>query len=139
MPTVSGIIETALYVSDLAVSGSFYETVLGFRQLMAEDRMLAYSVSDRQVLLLFLRGGSTQPSPMHGGLIPSHDAHGTQHLAFAISPGSLAAWRRHLSDHGITPESELNCGDGSPGDSLYFRDPDGHSLELITPGCWPIY
>jgi len=36
-------------------------------------------------------------------------------------------------------ESELNCGDGSPGDSLYFCDPDGHFLELITPGCWPIY
>jgi hypothetical protein len=25
------------------------------------------------------------------------------------------------------------------GASLYSRDPDGHLLELITPGCWAIY
>ena len=139
LPSVNGIIESALYVGDLTVSGSFYETVFGFRQLMAEDRMRAYSVSDRQVLLLFLRGGSTHPSPMHGGLIPPHDAHGTQHLAFAISPGEHTAWRKHLLFHGLAVESKLNCGDGGPGDSPYFRDPDGHSLELITPGCRPIY
>ena len=23
------------------------------------------------------------------------------------------------------------------GTSLYFRDPDGHSLEVATPGLWP--
>ena len=139
MPALNGIIETSLYVGDLERSGSFYETVFGFALLMAEDRMRAYSVSDRQVLLLFLRGASAQPSPLHGGLIPPHDAYGTQHLAFAVSPESFAPWREHLLSHGVAVESELNCGDGGPGDSLYFRDPDGHSLELITPGCWPIY
>jgi catechol 2,3-dioxygenase-like lactoylglutathione lyase family enzyme len=25
------------------------------------------------------------------------------------------------------------------GESLYFRDPDNHVLELATPGIWPIY
>lgn len=139
MPTVSGIIESALYVGDLEVSGSFYESVFGFKPLRTEDRMRAYSVSDRQVLLLFRRGGSVRPSPLHGGLIPPHDGRGTQHLAFAIPPETLASWREHLLACGIAIESEVNCGDGGPGDSLYFRDPDGHSLELLTPGCWPIY
>ncbi len=73
MPTVTGVIETALYVDDLERSGRFYEEIFGFRLLMAEERMRAYSVADRQVLLLFKTGGSTRPSPMHGGLIPPHD------------------------------------------------------------------
>jgi len=25
------------------------------------------------------------------------------------------------------------------GHSIYFRDPDGHLLELATPGLWAIY
>jgi len=24
-------------------------------------------------------------------------------------------------------------------ESLYFRDPDGHLLEVVTPGIWPNY
>lgn len=138
-PNLNGVIETSLYVGDLEKSGAFYETVFGFQPLLADDRMRAYSVADKQILLLFVRGGSAAPSPLHGGLIPPHDGFGTQHLAFAVSPEELPAWRAHLQTHGIAIESELNCGDGGPGDSLYFRDPDGHSLELITPGCWPIY
>jgi hypothetical protein len=25
------------------------------------------------------------------------------------------------------------------GEALYFRDPDGHLLEVVTPGIWNIY
>ncbi len=140
MPSVTGVVETALYVDDLERSGRFYEAVFGFRPLMAEERMRAYSVADRQVLLLFKKGGSTQPSPMHGGVIPPHDGRGTLHLAFAIPPEEVAPWQRQLEENGVALESRVHCGDDSPqGDSLYFRDPDGHLIELITPGCWPIY
>ena len=140
MPNVNGVIETALYVEDIERAGRFYEGLFGFRLLMEEERMKAYSVADRQVLLLFKVGGSTQPSPMHGGLIPPHDGRGTLHLAFAISPEDLDDWRRTLRERGIALESDLHCGDDKPGgESLYFRDPDGHLIELITPGCWPIY
>lgn len=140
MPAVTGVVETALYVDDLERSGRFYEGVFGFRLLMAEERMRAYSVADRQVLLLFKTGGSTQPSPMHGGVIPPHDGRGTLHLAFAIAPEGIEPWKRQLEEKGVALESEVHCGDDRPlGDSLYFRDPDGHLIELITPGCWPIY
>ena len=140
MPKVNGVVETALYVDDLARSGQFYRDVFGFPQLMAEERMQAYSVADQQVLLLFQKGGSTQPSPMHGGLIPAHDGLGRLHLAFAIGADEVADWEAHLRAKEIELESKVHCGDDKPeGDSLYFRDPDGHLLELITPGCWTIY
>ncbi len=140
MPTVTGVVETALYVDDLEHSGRFYEEVFGFRLLMSEDRMRAYSVADRQVLLLFKVGGSMKPSPMHGGVIPPHDGRGTLHLAFAIAPAEVEPWKKHLGEKGVALESQVHCGDKrSLGNSLYFRDPDGHLIELITPGCWEIY
>jgi catechol 2,3-dioxygenase-like lactoylglutathione lyase family enzyme len=42
-----------------------------------------------------------------------------------------------LAEHGVGIESEVQWDLG--GTSLYFRDPDGHSVELATPGVWPIY
>ena len=140
MPSATGVLETALYVDDLERSGRFYEGVFGFRLLLSEDRMRAYSIADKQVLLLFKVGGSTQPSPMHGGLIPPHDGRGTLHLAFAIAPAEIGSWKQQLEEKGVALESQVHCGDDRPqGDSLYFRDPDGHLIELITPGCWEIY
>ena len=140
MPSVNGVIETALYVDDLERSGRFYEEVFGVRLLMAEDRMRAYSVADKQVLLLFKVGGSTQPTEMHGGIIPPHDGRGRLHLAFAISPDEIEPWKRQLEGKGVDLKSQVHCGDDSPhGDSLYFSDPDDNLIELITPGCWGIY
>ena len=43
--------------------------------------------------------------------------------------------RRICGDTGIEVESRVNWARG--GTSLYFRDPDGNSLEVATPGLWP--
>lgn len=144
MPTVKGIAETALYVDDLERSGRFYETVLGFGPAMIdEDRMRALPVPGDQVLLLFKKHGSTEPTQMPGGAIPPHDGDGHLHLAFRMDAADVDAWKQHLQAQGIALESEVTCDDtgGGPGGgtSLYVRDPDGHLLELITPGCWTVY
>ena len=39
--------------------------------------------------------------------------------------------------HGIEIESRATWRFG--GRSLYFRDPEGHALELVTPGTWETY
>jgi catechol 2,3-dioxygenase-like lactoylglutathione lyase family enzyme len=56
-------------------------------------------------------------------------------VAFAIPFGELRAWEDHLRSRDITVESRVGWPAG--GTSLYFRDPDGHSLEVATPGLWP--
>jgi catechol 2,3-dioxygenase-like lactoylglutathione lyase family enzyme len=135
---VDGILETALYVSDLDRSAAFYARVFGF-ETIADDspRMRALAVPGRQVLLLFKAGASGEGSRIPGGYIPGHDAAGIQHLAFAIGAGELSTWEERLRGLEVTIESRVRWSRG--GTSLYFRDPDGHSIELVTPGCWEIY
>jgi catechol 2,3-dioxygenase-like lactoylglutathione lyase family enzyme len=87
------------------------------------------------VLLLFKRGETLEPVQVTGGVIPPHNGSGPHHIGFAISPDSYDAWRRHLEESAITIESEAQWPKG--GRSLYFRDPEGHLVELITPGIWP--
>ncbi len=136
-PRVSHVMETSLYVADLDRSQQFYARVFGFELFMHDERMCSLGVPGGQVLLLFRRGAAAEPSPTPGGIIPAHDGNGALHLCFAIPRGELGAWERHLAAAGITLESRVVWGRG--GESLYFRDPDGHSLEVATPGLWPNY
>ncbi len=134
-PRVSGVMETSLYVGDLDAAQAFYERLFGFEPFLADERMRALGVPGGQVLLLFRRGGSVEPSPAPGGMIPAHDAAGRQHLCFAIPWMALDDWRRHLAEQNVPLESTVSWP--GRGTSLYFRDPDGHSLEVATPGLWP--
>lgn|SRR6185437_3023235 len=134
-PRVSGIMETSLYVADLDAAQAFYQRLFGFEVFLSDQRMRALGVPGGQVLLLFRHGGSVQPSPAPGGMIPPHDARGQQHVCFAIPWMALADWERHLAEQGVALESRVNWP--GRGRSLYFRDPDGHSVEVATPGLWP--
>jgi len=120
-----------LYVEDLARSARFYENVFGFRVISNfPPRGCALEAGARQVLLLFLKDGSRSTSTPHCG-------DGELHLAFAIRREELAAWERWLDANGIAIEEKRAWELG--GQSLYFRDPDRHLLELATPGVWSIY
>ena len=136
-PRVSGILETALYVDDPDRSSAFYERVFGFEPFLREERMVGLGVPGGQILLLFRRGGSVQPSPAPGGVIPAHDGGGTLHVCFAVPLAELSRWREHLREQGVVIESEVVQAFG--GTSLYFRDPDGHSVEVAVPGLWQSY
>ena len=53
-PPLTGLLESALYVADLARSVAFYERLFDFRLIHSDgDRLRALSVADRQILLLF--------------------------------------------------------------------------------------
>jgi catechol 2,3-dioxygenase-like lactoylglutathione lyase family enzyme len=136
-PRLDGILETVLYVEDLERAAAFYGTVLGLPVLHADSRMRAFDVAGRGTLLLFPRGGTLEPVATPGGTIPPHDGRGPLHVAFAIGAGALGPWRAHLALCGVALESTVAWPRG--GTSLYFRDPDGHLLELATPGLWKGY
>jgi len=134
---VTGVIETALHVADVQIASEFYRRLFSLEAMIEDNRFCALSVAGRQVLLLFKKGGTLEPIVFAGGTIPPHGGDGRLHLAFSIPASDLEAWRNHLRDEGIVIESEVTWARG--GHSLYFRDPDQHLVELITPGCWPIY
>jgi catechol 2,3-dioxygenase-like lactoylglutathione lyase family enzyme len=136
-PPVSGVLETALYVAELDRAAGFYERLFGWRVLLADERMRALDVAGRQVLLLFRAGASDRPNPVPGGTVPPHDARGRIHVAFAIPAESLGAWEARLAACGVVVEGRVAAERG--GTSLYFRDPDGHLVELATPGLWSTY
>jgi catechol 2,3-dioxygenase-like lactoylglutathione lyase family enzyme len=137
MPHVGRVLETSLYVDDVARSEEFYQRVFGFEKLQGDNRFCALSVEGQQVLLLFRTHGTTEPIFIPGGMIPPHDGEGTTHLAFTIPLESESEWTGQLGAHKIAIESRVEWPRG--GFSLYFRDPDGHLIELVSPGCWAIY
>jgi catechol 2,3-dioxygenase-like lactoylglutathione lyase family enzyme len=130
-PKTEGVLESSLYVNDVAGSAQFYEKIFGFRVISDfGERGCAMQAGTRQVLLLFKKGGSrAMQSP--------HDGDGELHLAFAISAAELASWEEWLAQNGIAVEEKRTWERG--GQSLYFRDPDRHLIEVATPGVWSIY
>ena len=137
MPRLNRIIETALYVDDLERAREFYEVKLGLPPMLKTGTLFAYDVGGASVLLLFLRGQSLRTQMSAGGSIPPHDGSGPLHICFAVDLDELALWDERLQQQGIAIEGRMSWDRG--GRSLYFRDPDGHMLELATPGLWPNY
>ena len=136
MPHLNGILETAIYVDDLRRAQRFYEDILELKPVFSDGRLTAYGVGGRSILLVFQRGASIETATLPGGVIPGHDGAGPLHCAFAIGAEELPAWKERLNAHGIPIEGCMVWSRG--GKSIYFRDPDGHLLELATPGLWPI-
>jgi catechol 2,3-dioxygenase-like lactoylglutathione lyase family enzyme len=136
-PHINGIVESCLFSNDLPRSVRFYRDRLGLRLIESGEHLCAFSVADKQVLLIFLCGGMAKPIYMPGGTIPPHEAAGQLHFAFAISKEDFAAWEERLIAQGIRIESKVTWPTG--GHSLYFRDPDNHLVELATPGIWEVY
>lgn len=138
VPRIDGVVETILYVDDLGRAVAFYRDVIGLRAMMGDgERFQAFDVRAGQVLLLFKRGATLEPVPAPVGMIPPHDGSGPLHVGFGIAAEAYEAWRERLAACGVNVESETAWERG--GRSLYFRDPDGHLVELITPGIWANY
>ena len=138
MPRLERVLETCLYVDDIDRAARFYEDVLDLPRIGGDEtRFRAYDVGGQSVLLLFLRGASTETVRLPGGTIPPHDGAGPLHFAFAVEADELPVWQRRLEEKGVALEGGADWPRG--GRSIYFRDPDRHMVELATPGLWTTY
>jgi catechol 2,3-dioxygenase-like lactoylglutathione lyase family enzyme len=109
----------------------FYEGIFGFRVISDfEGRGSAIQAGNCQVFLLFKKCGSRT-------IQSTHEGDGELHLAFAILPAELASWEAWLVKNRIAVEEKRTWELG--GQSLYFREPDQHLIEVATPGVWSIY
>jgi catechol 2,3-dioxygenase-like lactoylglutathione lyase family enzyme len=130
-PKTEGVLESSLYVDDVARSARFYEKIFGFPVISDFGaRGCAMQAGIRQVLLLFAKSGSRSMQTPHYG-------DGELHVAFAIRVEELTAWEEWLAENGIVVEEKRAWELG--GQSIYFRDPDRHLVEIATPGVWSIY
>jgi catechol 2,3-dioxygenase-like lactoylglutathione lyase family enzyme len=116
---------TVVSVSDWERSNRFYRDVLG-AELVRVGKGWSYRFGDQQ---LNLHGPGVDGAP--NATIPV--APGGSDLCFEW-PGPIAQAQQHLEKHGVSIElgPVRRVGVRGQGTSVYFRDPDGTLLELIS-------
>jgi len=139
-PQLNGLVETALFVEDLPRACDFYEQVLGLSKLKASDTGCVFRVGRQRYLLIIRRAAAHTPNKTaNGDVLPpvalsQHDGRGPGHIAFGISKDEVDSWRQRMAKYNVDLLKEISWESGAR--SLYFRDPDGHMIELATSGIW---
>ena len=118
MLPITGLYEIAIRVKDLARAESFYTAVLGLEEGLRDERRN----------WLFLRVGGD------AGMVVLQEDKGDwpqQHFAFTVGPADIKRAAAMLKDKGVAV-SEPVYHEWMKSFSVYFDDPDGHSLELLA-------
>lgn len=130
MGDIVAVVETGIYALDLDKAETFYRNVLDLEVVGKEaGHHVFFRVGPSGMLLVF-----NAEAALKGDVLPAHGASGPGHFALGIRAANLDAWRDRLAAHGVAVEQEVTWPRG--GRSLYFRDPAGNLVELITPGVW---
>ena len=135
MKQLGGILETSLYCSDLEAAEKFYVAVLGLDLIGRQcDRHVFFRCGQAVLLLFNPERTSTEVSYVNGIKIPLHGTRGDGHMALKVPDSAIPGWREQLKRHGVAIEAEVHWPGG--GQSIYFRDPSGNSIELATAAVW---
>lgn len=131
----SAILESALYVTDLAAAEAFYANVLGLEMLgKVEGRHVFFRCGSGVLLLFNAEATKIPPAPDARLKVPPHGTVGDGHLCFAASADEIGRWKARLEAKDIAIESDFEWPQG--GRSIYFRDPSGNSIEFAEPRIW---
>ena len=116
MIQATGVDHVVLHVSDVQRAKKFYTEVLG---------MIAYREDPGQV---FLHAGQQGVALFKkAGDAPITTGNDLNHLALNVAAGTYEALKAELERQGVAVT-------GRPSDDhcIYFRDPDGHRLQLMV-------
>lgn len=115
MIQTSGIDHIVLHCKDIEHAKKFYTNVLGMT-VYREGGGQVFMHAGAQGVALFERGGE----------IPLGAGTDLNHLALNVSEGTYESLKAELERHGVAVT-------GRPGEDhcIYFRDPDGHRLQLV--------
>lgn len=141
-PSVRGIDHVTFPCRDLRVAEDFYLGLLGGRVLIRIDEAFLRKVgrfadADAGAIhtsVVFSGGPRIDLFVQRDGQPPALAGH--PHIAFAVAPGEMLRWKKRLNDAGVPTYGPTRLG--PPGQaSLYFNDPFGNHLELVTHGFVP--
>jgi catechol 2,3-dioxygenase-like lactoylglutathione lyase family enzyme len=139
-PKLGQIVETILYTSSVPKLVQWYTNNLSVTPFIQAPGFAGFSLPNNSILLLFDRSTTVSGKQFPNGNIPPHGAESIkgQHIAFACeSKETLEEWEQHLKLKGVEIEGKMDWDRG--GKSIFFRDGDGHMLEIMTHGVWPVY
>lgn len=120
--------ETSLYIQDLDRTETFYHGKLGLKVTTKVEGRHIFFKAGSSVLLCFLAEATKDDDKV------PHYGEGNMHIAFEVPHKNYAEARSWIQSLDITIEHEQHWGNDFY--SFYFRDPDGHSLEVVPEGMW---
>lgn len=110
--TITSVNHITLAVTDIHRSFSFYKDVLGFKPLVKWDQGAYFLIGNFWFCLNIDLARKSQPCYTH--------------YAFSVSSEYFEIMANKIKNSGAHIFKE----NISPGESLYFLDPDGHKLEI---------
>jgi len=115
MIQTSGVDHVVLHVADLQRSKKFYTEILGMTPYR-EDEGQIFLHAGQQGVALFKKSGEA-------AVTAGNDLN---HLALNVASGTYETLKADLESRGVAVS-------GRPGEDhcIYFRDPDGHRLQLV--------
>jgi catechol-2,3-dioxygenase len=117
----------------------FYTNILGLEFVSEENDRCVFLKAGQSMLLIFNpnktlvsnENSTTIQFPTHGAFAPPSIIH----FALEIDKENYDNAKHMLIEKNIKIEKEITWVKGN---SIYFRDPAGNLVEIITPGCWPV-
>lgn len=125
----SQIKETCLYIKDLEKTEAFYQGKLNLKVIARAEGRHIFFKAGSSVLLCFL-AEATKNEPN----LPSHFGEGKMHMALEVPEKNYWEAKAWIRSKDIEIEHEQQWNEDYQ--SFYFRDPDGHSIEIVPEGMW---